>query len=419
MPLAPAPRPLRIALSTVGSTGDVQPFLALGKGLMARGHDVVALSHPFHAERFHAQGIAFRPCGPMIDVSEFNALLDKMVAERNPVKQLRVLMREGILHDGTEYFHAAKAALHDREFAVCHMIDFLGMEAAAQLQIPHASVMLTHAVVPTRVSTPPLVPNLGPLNPLAWWGMTLALSGVDRDVRAFLRTLGGPSITIHNYRAVAPHLNMLASSPTLACIPDAALPPQVQCTGPWILEEPSVALPGELLDFVARHPRPLIVSFGSMGGSRGAELSAMILPAIRQLEIPAIVQSGYAGLGAADLPDNVLQVGYLPHAQLFPLGGCILHHGGAGTTMAACRAGVPSAIVAFIADQPDFANHLRKLGLAPPYIWSRKLTVPRLAHMIADGMQPARYARAQAMRPQFLAEDGVQAAIHLIEGACR
>ena len=168
MPLVPAPRPLRIALSTVGSTGDVQPFLALGKGLMERGHDVVALSHPFHAERFSAQGIAFRPCGPMIDVSEFNTLLDKMVAQRNPIKQLRVLMAEGILQDGTQYFHVAKAALHDRELAVCHMIDFLGMEAAAQLNIPSATVILTHAIVPTRVSTPALVPDLGPFNCYAW-----------------------------------------------------------------------------------------------------------------------------------------------------------------------------------------------------------------------------------------------------------
>jgi sterol 3beta-glucosyltransferase len=419
MPLAPASRPLRIALSTVGSTGDVQPFLALGQALMARGHDVVALSHPFHAERFQAQGIPFRPCGPMIDISEFNALLDKMVARRNPVKQLRVLMEEGILHDGLQYFHEAKAAMQDRELAVCHMIDFLGMEAAAQFKIPSATVILTHAIVPTRVSTPALVPDLGPFNPLAWWAMSLALSGVDRDIRAFLRQLGGPSITIKNYAAVAPQLNLLASSRILAGIPDSALPPRVQCTGPWILEEPTVSLPDKLLDFVARHPRPLIVSFGSMGGSRGAELSEMILTAIRWLGIPAILQGGYANLGASELPENVIQVGYLPHAQLFPLGGCVLHHGGAGTTLAACRAGVPSAIVAFIADQPYFAKRLWKLGLAPRYLWSRDLSAARLRRMLLDAMQPTRYARAQALRAEFLAEDGIGPAIGLLEGLAR
>lgn len=408
-------RPLRIALSTVGSTGDVQPFLALGKGLMARGHDVVALSHPLHAERFTKQGIPFRPCGPMIDQTEFNILLDKMIAHRNPIQQVRSLLEDGLFKDGVPYYHDVKAALQDRDVAVCHMIDFLGQEAAMQLKIPHASVILTHAIVPTRVSTPALVPNLGPLNNFAWWVMTLVLSGIDRSVSDYLRQFGGPSITVKRFATLSPHLNLIAASSRLAGVPNAELPQNIQCTGPWILNEGEQPLPTDLLDFVARHPKPLIVSFGSMGGSRGPELSAIILAAIQKIGIPAIIQSGYAELGDAPLPEHVLRVGYLPHAQLFPLGGCILHHGGAGTTMAALRAGVPSAVVAFIADQPYFADRLRRLGVAPRYLWSHQLNAGRLTKMLQKAMHPGLYARAQALRAEFLADNGVDAAIRLIE----
>jgi sterol 3beta-glucosyltransferase len=349
-------------------------------------------------------------------MQQFNELLDKMVAFKNPVRQLRALLEEGLLKDGEVYFRDAKAALQDRELAISHMIDFLGQEAAAQLGIPRIGVVLTHAIVPTPVSSPPLAPQLGPLNPFSWWVMTQVLSGLDRRANRFLRTLGGPSITVRRFCALSPTLNLLAASGKLAGVPDVALPAHVRCTGPWVLEEPEVALEPALLDFVARHPRPLIVSFGSMGGSRGPALTAMVREAITQMGIPAIIQSGYAQLGAADMPANVFQVGYLPHAQLFPLGGCILHHGGAGTTIAALRAGVPSAVVAFIADQPDFANRMHRLGVAPPYCWSHRLRTDRLVKMLTAAMSDSMYQQAQALRPAFVAEPGVGEAVRLIEG---
>lgn len=417
MKLPPPTPPLRIALSTVGSTGDMLPFIALGKGLQARGHEVLAMSHPFHAERFAKHGIPFAPCGPMIDQAEFNALLDRMVAHKNPVKQLWALLEEGLLKDGEAYFQDVQAAIQGCDFAVCHMIDFLGQEAAARQGIPRAGVFLTHAIVPTRVSTPALIPNLGPLNPFIWWVMTQTLSGIDKRVRSFLRQLGGINIDVKRFSASDSELNFLAASGRLAAVPDSALPANVKCTGPWILHEPEVALPAELQAFVARYPRPLIVSFGSMGGTRGPELTKIILTAVQALGIPTIIQSGYAELGDAALPDHVLRVGYLPHSQLFALGGCLLHHGGAGTTMASLRAGIPSAVVAFIADQPYFADQLRKLGLAPKYIWSHQLNAKRLTRMLADALQPERYARAQELAPIFRAEDGVPIAIGHIEAA--
>jgi UDP:flavonoid glycosyltransferase YjiC (YdhE family) len=417
MELPPLTQPLRIALSTVGSTGDMLPFIALGKGLQARGHEVIAMSHPFHAERFAQHGIPFAACGPMINQAEFNALLDQMVAHKNPVLQLRALLEEGLLKDGEAYFADVQQAIKGCDFAVCHMIDFLGHEAAARQGVPRASVFLTHAIVPTRVSTPALIPNLGPLNPFIWWVMTQTLSRMDRRVRRFLRQLGGLHIDVKRFSAIDRELNFLAASGRLAAVPDSALPANVKCTGPWVLQAPEVPLPAELEAFVARHPRPLIVSFGSMGGTRGPELTQIILTAIRELGIPAVIQAGYADLGDADLPGNVLRVGYLPHSQLFALGGCILHHGGAGTTMATLRAGVPSAVVAFIADQPYFADQLRKLGLAPKYIWSHRLNAKRLTRMLADALKPERFARAQELAPSFRAEDGVPVAIGLIESA--
>lgn len=406
---------MKIALSTVGSTGDIQPYLALGKELIAAGHDVKALSHPFHAPRFEKNGIPFQGCGTELTEDGLNAKIDRMISALSPLKQLRILMEEGTMDNGDQYFADVKAGMAGSDLAICHMIDFYGHEAALQMGIPRISTIFAPAGIPNKYASPLFAPDWLPFTKFWWWLMTATMKKLDGKVINELEKVGGTEQEVKRFYSLAPELNLIAASPLIApTYPD--LPTRYKVTGPWLLPEPDFVPSAELLSFLERHPKPVIVSLGSMGGLKGPELTRKILKAIELVGCPAIVQSGYANLFQKDAPTNVFFAGYVPHGWLFEKGLCVVHHGGAGTSTAACRAGVPSIVIPFIADQPYFATNIRKLGLAPKMLWHYRLTARRLARRIQIVIDnPSMQAKAKQLRPQFLAEEGTEKAINTIE----
>lgn len=411
-----SPKPLHIALSTVGSTGDTQPFIALGKALREAGHEVLAFSHPFHQERFEAHGVPFHPCGPEVELDELNDLLSKMLEHVNPLTQLRILMEEAFFADYRKYFEDARMGMEKVDLVLGHMVDFVGMEAATQLNKPRIGALLAPTGIPTKHSAPFFLRDLGAgVNQLAWKILVSLLYRMDHDVMARLRELGGTQQKIQHYHTLSPDLNLVAASPILSpTFPD--LPAHFTVTGPWILPEPEFVVPPDLEAFVEQHPRPVVISFGSMGGNLGPQLTATVVEALTELGVAGVVQSGYAGLFREDAPSHIHFAEYVPHGWLFPRASCVVHHGGAGTTMAACRAGVPSVVVTFIADQPYHAYHLKRLGIAPKMIWYRHLTTAKLVDRISEVLgSPTMKARARELRPQFLAEKGTERAIQAIE----
>lgn len=411
---------MNIAICTVGSTGDIQPYLALALSLQAAGHAVRVISHPFHADRFTSKGVDFRPCGPIVTQQELNEMLDKMLQTRNPVKQLRLLMEEAFFADGEAYFHAAKAALVGCDVAVIHMVDFLSSEAAAQLGIPRIGGILAPAGIETAYDVPPEFYNLGRLlNPIAWKLVDGLLGPVDRSAMVFLRRVGGPSVNVRTFHVLSDQLNLIACSPTLApTYPD--LPRHFQVVGPWILEEPGYVPSPALEAFLARHPRPVVVSFGSMGGTKGPALTQIVVEALRIAGKAAIIQSGYSGLFANAAPDNVLFVNFVPHEWLFPQASCVVHHAGAGTSTAVARAGIPHVPVTFIADQPYFAWHLRRLGVATRPLWYHRMRPQNLAKRILEAADSAAMqAAARALQATVLAETNMPKTVSIIEQFAR
>ncbi len=410
---------MKIALCTVGSTGDIQPFLALALRLKAAGHQVRALSHPFHKERFLKRGIEFVSCGPEVSQDDLNDMLSKMLEVVSPVKQLELLLLEAFFAEKEKYFEECKEGIKGCELAICHMVDFLGQEAALQNGIPRIAVVLAPAGIPTKYNAPPLVGNIGFLNPLAWKVMTRMMRKVAGQAMQVLRDLGGTEQNIVRFHSLAPDRNFIAASPTLArTFPD--LPEHFRVTGPWILPEPEYVPAPEILAFLAKYPRPVIVSFGSMGGNLGPQLTQTVLEALRRTGKAAIIQTGYARLSSEEAPENVFFADYVPHGWLFAQGSCVVHHGGAGTTTAVCRAGVPSVVVTFIADQPYFGANLRRLGIAPKMIWFRRLNAKRLAGRIRTATEDMEMqARAKELQPTFIAEEGSDKAVAYIEQYAR
>jgi UDP:flavonoid glycosyltransferase YjiC (YdhE family) len=141
----------------------------------------------------------------------------------------------------------------------------------------------------------------------------------------------------------------------------------------------------------------------------------LILQALARTQQRAIILSGWGGLRAASMPDTVFMVDSVPFSWLFPRVAAVVHHGGAGTTAAGFRAGVPSIIIPFFADQPFWGQRVMDLGVGPAPIPRKKLTAERLAQAIQTAVtDQILRERAADLGAKIRAEDGIARAVAVV-----
>jgi UDP:flavonoid glycosyltransferase YjiC (YdhE family) len=189
----------------------------------------------------------------------------------------------------------------------------------------------------------------------------------------------------------------------------------VHVTGYWFLDRPtSWEPPNCLVEFLAAGPPPVYVRFGGRPSAEAA--MATVLEALRRAACRGIVEIPPEGR-LTETRSDVLVVGSTPHDWLFPQLAAVVHHGGAGTTAAALRAGVPSVVVPEYADQPFWARRVHELGAGPRPIDSRQLSAERLAHAIAATRDPKMHRRVNELAACIRSEDGVARAVEAFERA--
>jgi UDP:flavonoid glycosyltransferase YjiC (YdhE family) len=174
------------------------------------------------------------------------------------------------------------------------------------------------------------------------------------------------------------------------------------------------------MEFLESGPPPVYIGFGSMSNRKPEETADLVLQAIAQTRQRAILMAGWGGLRREDLPENVFMVDSVPHQWLFPRVVAVVHHGGAGTTAAGLRAGVPSIITPFFGDQSFWGNRVAQLGVGPEPIPRRRLTADALAHAIQRAVSDQTMRqRAAALGTRIQAENGVARAVYAIETLTR
>ncbi len=124
---------------------------------------------------------------------------------------------------------------------------------------------------------------------------------------------------------------------------------------------------------------------------------------------------GWSGVDPASLPHNFFVVGETAHSALFPRMSVVVHHGGSGTTHSATRAGVPSVVVPFAADQFFWADRLLRLGVAAEPVGAGRARAAALARSIAFAESPGARSSAAALKERMVAENGVEMALSIIE----
>jgi UDP:flavonoid glycosyltransferase YjiC (YdhE family) len=178
--------------------------------------------------------------------------------------------------------------------------------------------------------------------------------------------------------------------------------------GQWPRPAADWVPPPDLAEFLAAGPPPIYVGFGSMAGFERRSLLRETVAAVAGRR--ALFYPGWSGVTAADLPGNFRVIGDTPHDKLFPRTSLVIHHGGAGTSHSAARAGVPSVVVPFAGDQFFWADRLRQAGVAPAAVPAKDLRAAALARAIAQADSGPLRSRAAALGAAMAAEDGLRAA---------
>ncbi len=189
-------------------------------------------------------------------------------------------------------------------------------------------------------------------------------------------------------------------------------------TGYWFLDHLPNWQPSEaLVNFLTEGPPPVYVGFGSMRDGDASRLAQIVVQAIKLSGQRAILTKGWGGLDPEHVPeDDIFFIRNVPHDWLFPKMAAVVHHGGAGTTAAGLKAGVPSVIVPFSGDQPYWAKQMFTIGVSTQPIPYANLSAPKLAAAIrkATTDQQMRKHAAKIGR-KIRAEDGVARAIEVFE----
>ena len=408
---------MKIVMVGWGTTGDVYPVLALAKRLLERGHQVRVCALTLFKDKVLEIGAEFYEIEVAFDLEEFHAAMDAIIPKRDPLAMMRLIVEEGIVQRGEKWYQACLAAMKGADLVICHSVDIPAQEAAIRNGVPWLTVTYCPAIIKCLDFAPYPFPNWGRLfNAVVWKVAQLRLgSSIDPLFNQFIVSVGGkPRTSVMLEGMYSPSLNLIAASPVLC--PPADFAPNHQFTGVWHLASPSYVPPSELVDFLAEGPPPIIITFGSMGGSNGRETTEILIDTIKKISQRAIIQAGWGKLGTQKALPDIFCTDYVPHQWLFPQGCCVVHHGGAGTTASVCRAKVPSVVVAHNADQPYWGKRLSDLGVAPKHLHRRNLTPERLAKRIQKVLDtPAMKERAEVLGKQMESEDGLTTAVELIE----
>ncbi|MCP4020532.1 MAG: glycosyltransferase family 1 protein [Desulfobacteraceae bacterium] len=386
---------MKILIVTIGTRGDVQPYVALGRALMESGNEVTICTcahfEPFVRE--YGLGYAYvnndfidfmhTPEGKVI-LGNAGSFWETLVTVAPMISKLGNLQERQM----ADVWAACKKIAPD--LILYHMKALGAPDFAEKLGVPCMLAFFLPLYVPTTRFPAMGFPNL-PLGPgyrwLTYQFIRRILIMMTKRVRKW-RTQHGlaprspglrmrlpdgrPIPALHGFsRHVIPRPEDWAETATV--------------TGYWFLDQAEHWNPPKsLTEFLSSGEPPVYFGFGSIFGRDPKHVTQLILEAVRRTGVRAVLARGWGGLEptASVQSESVMFIEAAPHSWLFPQVSAVAHHGGCGTTAAGLLAGKPSIICPFFGDQPFWGRHVERLGAGPSPIPQNRLTVERLSHAI-------------------------------------
>jgi sterol 3beta-glucosyltransferase len=415
---------MRIAIIAFGSRGDVQPYVALGKGLQDAGHTIRFVTTMDFEDLVREHGLQ-----PWVAAFDIQEALQQPEAAR--------ALESGKLFGSFKLFaeiaQRGASVVAETGLDACREVDavlsgfsgmLLGWSLAEKLGLRFIQAYNV-PITPTGAFPGVLLPGL------SFWPRPLWHRLSHRFTRQMLwqtaRNSGNRARAEILDLPPAPLLGpfdteLFLRGPVFYGLSPSVLPkpddwgPEIEVTGFWTLPESrDWSPPDELLAFLEGGSPPVYLGFGSMSSREPRATTDLVARALERTGQRAIVVSGWSGIERSDWPSSVFVADSLPHSWLFQRVSAVVHHGGAGTTAAGFRAGVPSIIVPFHGDQPFWGQLAARLGVGPRPVPRRRLTAERLARTIDLALGDVEMqARAARLGNAIRAENGVAPVVEAI-----
>src|SRR5258707_11275522 len=427
---------MRIGIITIGSQGDVQPYIALGTAFKRAGYEVRLLTHGAFAGAVHEEGLEFADLGVdprtvMEQVMQEVGLAgrsSRIALFRQGAFMRRALrIAQPLLHEGAQ---RCWQATQDVDALLLNPLGiYIGIPLAHKRGIP-AFAANVQPITPTRefssVLFPPAPAWLAPLQSLY---NRLSAEGVERVRwplyrgsmgKAVHAVLGTPLCSplpqtrreqppnFYGFRAHV--LRRPADWPTFCHV-----------TGYWFLDtNAAFQPPADLEAFLQAGPPPVYIGFGSMRGADERGFTEQVVSALQRCGQRGILLTGWGAIAHVPLPEMIFAIDAVPHDWLFPRVAAVVHPGGSRTPGAGGRAGLPSLIIPLIGDQSFWGRHICEPGPCSQPTEQKRLSAEALAQAITTMItDQAMGQRAATVGEQIRAEDGVGNVVRLFEQSLR
>lgn len=393
----------KIAMFTMGTRGDVQPYIYLSIGLVKAGYDVTLASHPCWRNLIESYGIHFEPVGPDINIEEEAAAIrgKSSNAMISMIRCMNFIMKIIQGSSGEVY----KLSEGKDLIVVTH--SKMGAVEAGVLGIPTVDVTLQTEMIPEKNKPVKFTDKL--------MGNMIGKQ-INKPYDKIRRQYGlkpmktGDEIRSDKFNLIPVSKFVLERSPYWES--------NNIITGYWYEEEKDYVPDERMLNFINAGDGPAVLALGAMSFEDEADRAKldMFVKAFQKTGTRAVIQGFRKTLADYELPDTMIACGSVPHSWLFRHGKFVIHHCGFGTSASSLIYGIPSIPVPHVLDQLSFAMQLEKLDVATKHIDAKDLSESVLTAAIEEmnSSYAVKKQNAVSISEKIKTENGVDEAVRLI-----
>ena len=424
----------KIVISTIGSFGDVHPYVAIALELKRRGHRPVIATSEIYREKTDALGLELHAVPPGMPGYDQPEEVARMVAELvDPKKGPERVFERFINPHLRGMYDALLEATRDADLLVTHVLSLAGPPVVEKTGIPWVSTVLAPISMFSNYD-PPVFPQMPwtyhvlKLHPaVSRAAMRVGRWKLDQlaaplyKLRAELGLARGGNPMLEGQHSP---LMVLALFSSVIAPRQPDWPPQTRVTGFPFYDRrdragDEAALDAELLKFLDAGEPPVVFTLGSSAVYVAGDFYRESIEAARAVGVRALLLVGEQSNRPAELPEDVAAFDYAPYGELLPRARAVVHQGGIGTTAQGLRAGIPALVVPFSHDQFDNGSRVERTDVGrmlPRSRYNASSAARELRALLADESYTK---RAVEVGRQVRSEDGASAAADAIEEVLR
>lgn len=418
----------RLVFTTIGSAGDLFPFLPIARELRTRGHEVRFAANPWFAPMVKSEGFRFHPMGPRLGPEEYGTRPEIFDGTRGGFPALQALMKHFILPHLPTVTEDLRAAVRGADLLLAHPAQLAAPMAAELESVRWITLSVFPGNIPSRHTVPQgaLTAARGGavgrlMNASAWWGARVAMRlAFDGDLNRVRRGFGlGPRRDVFLLSGLSDR-RVVVLCPPAYCAPPPDWPDTVRCTGYTSFDTPSEwREPAGLEAFLEAGPPPVLLSLGTSVAMDAGGFVSTAEQALDRIGARGLFLVGQeSNLPPEPRPPHA-HFAYVPLSRVLPRSALVVHPGGFGTVAQVVAAGLPSVVVPRAFDQAYHAGRIEALGIGRALSWDR-LSPSALAEQAEAVLADAGIAdRCRDLAARIDGRAGTDATADLIEADLR